>query len=149
MTELNKDTNILIVGLGLIGGSYAKALTKKGYRIKAISKEQNDIDFAISEGFIADGTTDRLEKFIKDADLIILALYPHTLIKWVEENRKFFKGGTIVTDVTGVKEFIINKVHSLMPENVEFIAAHPMAGREKSGVRHSDDSVFKNANYKG
>lgn len=147
MTELNRDTNILIVGLGLIGGSYAKALTKKGYKINAISKEQSDIDFAISEGFIADGTTDKLEEFIKAADLIILALYPHTLIKWVEENRNFFKSGTIITDVTGVKEFIINKVQALMPENVEFIAAHPMAGREKSGVRYSDDSVFKNANY--
>ena len=55
--------------------------------------------------------------------------------------------GTLVTDVTGVKGGIVDRMQALMPEGVEFIAAHPMAGREKCGVQHSDDSVFRGANY--
>lgn len=147
MKQLDLNTDILIVGLGLIGGSYAKALTEKGYTVRAITKEQKDIDYAIKNGFLTEGTVDDIEGFIKKSDLIILSLYPHTLLEWVNKYGKFIRPETLVTDVTGVKEHIINEVQKALPENVEFIAAHPMAGRERSGVEHSDHSVFKGANY--
>lgn len=147
MKQLDLNTDILIVGLGLIGGSYAKALTEKGYTVRAITKEQKDIDYAIKNGFLTEGTVDDIEGFIKRSDLIILSLYPHTLLEWVNKYGKFIRPDTLVTDVTGVKEHIINEVQKALPENVEFIAAHPMAGRERSGVEHSDNSVFKGANY--
>ena len=147
MKQLDLNTDILIVGLGLIGGSYAKALTEKGYTVRAITKEQKDIDYAIKNGFLTEGTVDDIEGFIKKSDLIILSLYPHTLLEWVNKYGKFIRPETLVTDVTGVKEHIINEVQKALPENVEFIAAHPMAGRERSGVEHSDNSVFKGANY--
>ncbi len=147
MKQLDLNTDILIVGLGLIGGSYAKALTEKGYTVRAITKEQKDIDYAIKNGFLTEGTVDDIEGFIKKSDLIILSLYPHTLLEWVNKYGKFIRPDTLVTDVTGVKEHIINEVQKALPENVEFIAAHPMAGRERSGVEHSDNSVFKGANY--
>lgn len=147
MKQLDLNTDILIVGLGLIGGSYAKALTEKGYTVRAITKEQKDIDYAIKNGFLTEGTVDDIEGFIKKSDLIILSLYPHTLLEWVNKYGKFIRPDTLVTDVTGVKEHIIIEVQKALPENVEFIAAHPMAGRERSGVEHSDNSVFKGANY--
>jgi prephenate dehydrogenase len=145
--KLDKNTKILIVGLGLIGGSYAKALSKKGYSVRCITKDSKDIDYALKNGIISYGTTDLDEKLIKDSELIIFALYPTVFMKWIEENQHLFAPGTIITDVTGVKGSVVNNVQSILREDVEFIAAHPMAGREKSGVEYSDDGVFKGANY--
>lgn len=147
MNLLKKDTKILIVGLGLMGGSYAKALTNAGFGVKAITKNQEDIDFALSEGFILGGSTEVTHETVAWADIIVLALYPHTLVEWVGNYGKLIRPGTYVTDVTGVKRSVINAVSEAMPAGVEFIAAHPMAGRESSGVKHSDASVFHGANY--
>lgn len=145
--KLIKKVNILIVGLGLLGGSYAKGLKKLGFTVKAITKDRFSIDYAIENGIIDDGTTDIIPEMISDADLVIFALYPHTFIEWIKENQQYFKAGTIITDVTGVKGSVVNEVQSLLRADVEFIAAHPMAGKEVSGVVNSDDGIFKNANY--
>ena len=145
--ELNFDTKILIVGLGLLGGSYARALTKKGYHVNAIEIRESAISFAKEQGFIEHGCTTPTRDIVGEADLIIFALYPHTLFDWVEEYGSFIKDGTVVTDVTGVKGSVVNRVQSSLPEGVEFISAHPMAGRECGGVENSDDGIFKGANY--
>ena len=147
ITNLDNKSKILIVGLGLIGGSYAKALSKHGYQVKAITRDQKDIDYAVQSGIIADGTTEVNPELIAWSDITVLALYPHTLIDWVKQNAHLFTPGTLVTDVTGVKGTVVADVQSHMPDGVEFIAAHPMAGREKSGVEYSDDAVFRGANY--
>lgn len=144
---LNEVKNILIVGLGLLGGSYAKALTKKGFDVKVITLKQNDIDYAVSEGFISGGTTEVDPDLIADSQLIIFALYPHTFIEWIENYGHLIKSGSVVTDVTGVKGCIVEKVQDMLPQGVEFISAHPMAGKENCGVRNSDDDIFKTANY--
>lgn len=139
--------NVLIIGLGLLGGSYAKALTKKGYNVWAIDLSQESIDYALENKIIQSGTTTVSPEFINFADTVVFALYPNVFIKWAQENGHLFKEGTIITDVTGVKGGVIEKIQSLLPSGVEFISAHPMAGREVSGVQFSDDSIFKNANY--
>lgn len=143
---LNKQSNILIVGLGLMGGSYAEALSKKGYRVFALSLEQRSIDYALARGWILDGGT-QPEKFVGQADIIISALYPGTFIEWVEKYQHLFKSGALLTDVTGVKTDVVKKVQGMLREDVEFVAAHPMAGRERSGVQYADAEVFKGANY--
>lgn len=145
--KLDKNTKILIVGLGLIGGSYAMALSKKGYTVNCITKEQKDIDYAIEKGMVSFGTTVLDETLIKSSELIVFALYPTVFVKWIEENQHLLAPGTIITDVTGVKGSVVNKVQSILRPDVEFIAAHPMAGRERSGVEYSDDKVFNGANY--
>ncbi len=144
---LNKDTRILIVGLGLMGGSYAKALTRRGYRVSAITKEQSSVDYALREGIIAYGTTAIEPELIAGSELIVFALYPHTFIEWIKENQQYFSAGTVITDLTGVKGCVVGTVQDMLRPDVEFIAAHPMAGRELYGVEHSDDSVFRGANY--
>ena len=89
--KLNKDTNILIVGLGVIGGGYASALTDNGYKVKCITKEQADIDYAIERGMIAHGTTEVDPGIVGEADLVIFALYPTVFIDWVEKYQGYFK----------------------------------------------------------
>lgn len=147
MKPFSKDTKILIVGLGVIGGSYAKALSAKGYRVRCITKDQKDVDYAYGLGIIEAGATTVTPSFIQDADLIVFALYPHIFVDWIREYGHLIKEGTLITDVTGVKREIVDTVQSLLPEGVEFIAAHPMAGRESSGVEYSDDRVFHGANF--
>lgn len=147
MIKLDKDTKILIVGLGVMGGSYAKALSKRGYKISCITLEQKDIDYALEHKMIEKGVTYPSPEFIGEADVIVMALYPHTFIEWIKENQKYMKSGAILTDVTGVKGCVVYEVQSLLRPDVEYIPAHPMAGRERSGVEFSDDSVFRGANF--
>ncbi len=138
---------ILIVGLGLLGGSYARVLKRFGFHISAITKEQSSIDYAINEGMIDEGSTELDERIIGNADLVIFALYPHVFVEWIEQNQKLLKSGAIITDVTGVKRSIVYKIQDILRDDVEFIAAHPMAGREVSGVENSTDKMFSGANY--
>lgn len=138
---------ILIVGLGLLGGSYARVLKRFGFHISAITKEQSSIDYALKEQIIDEGSTQIDEKMIGEADLLIFALYPHTFIEWIEQNQSLLKSGALITDVTGVKRNIVYKIQDMLRPDVEFVAAHPMAGREVSGVENSTDKMFVGANY--
>ena len=138
---------ILIVGLGLLGGSYARILKRFGFHISAITKEQSSIDYAINENIIDEGSTELDKRIIGEADLVIFALYPHVFVEWIEQNQGLLKSGAIITDVTGVKGSIVYKIQGILRSDVEFIAAHPMAGREVSGVENSTDKLFIGANY--
>ncbi|MBR4960139.1 MAG: prephenate dehydrogenase [Clostridia bacterium] len=145
MVDVSK--RILIVGLGLLGGSYARVLKRFGFHISAITLSQSDIDYAIRENLIDDGSTEPDEKLIGEADLVIFALYPHIFVEWIETNQKLLKSGALITDVTGVKRSIVYQIQEMLRPDVEFIAAHPMAGREVSGVENSTDKMFIGANY--
>ncbi|MBR5317565.1 MAG: prephenate dehydrogenase/arogenate dehydrogenase family protein [Lachnospiraceae bacterium] len=145
MVDVSKK--ILIVGLGLLGGSYAKVLKRFGFHISAITKDQSSIDYALKEGLIDEGTTEIDKRIIGEADLVIFALYPHIFVEWIEQNQGLLKSGALITDVTGVKGSIVYKIQDMLREDVEFIAAHPMAGREVSGVENSTDKMFVGANY--
>lgn len=145
--KLIKDINFLIVGLGLLGGSYAKGLKNIGFKVNAITKNQEDIDYAIENKIIDRGTTEIDPEIIGEADVVIMALYPHIFVEWIKENQVFFKSGAIITDVTGVKGEVVDTVQSMLRSDVEFIAAHPMAGKETCGVKNSDPSIFIGANY--
>lgn len=138
---------ILIVGLGLLGGSYARALKRFGFHISAITKEQSSIDYAIREQIIDEGSTTLDERIIGDADLVVFALYPKIFVEWIAQNQGLLKSGALITDVTGVKGSIVYKIQDMLRSDVEFIAAHPMAGREVSGVENSTDKIFAGANY--
>ena len=144
---VDTSKKILIVGLGLLGGSYAKVLKRFGFHISAITLEQRSIDYALKEGIIDEGTTELDADMIGDADLVIFALYPHVFVEWIEKNQGLLKSGALITDVTGVKGSIVYKIQEMLRPDVEFIAAHPMAGREVSGVENSTDKMFVGANY--
>lgn len=138
---------ILIVGLGLLGGSYARVLKRFGFHISAITLDQSSIDYALKENIIDEGSTELDEKIIGEADLVIFALYPHVFVEWIEKNQGLLKSGALITDVTGVKRSIVYQIQDMLRPDVEFVAAHPMAGREVSGVENSTDKLFIGANY--
>ncbi len=145
--KLTSDKKILIVGLGLIGGSYAEGFTKKGYFVGAITRSQKSIDYALSKGIISEGTTEVTKEFVSKYDLVIFALYPEQFTNWIEKYQDCFKSGIVISDVTGVKCEIVYKIQSILRKDVEFVPAHPMAGREVSGVENATDKIFSGANY--
>ncbi len=145
--KFDKDTKILIVGLGLIGGSYAEALSSGGYEVGAIDCNADSIAFALEKGWISSGRADTNGEYIGKFDLIVFALYPHIFIDWIKQNQRFIRPGALLTDVTGVKCSVVYEVQKLLRSDLEFIGAHPMAGREVSGVRNAKKEIFTDANY--
>jgi prephenate dehydrogenase len=146
MEWINKS-NILIVGLGLMGGSYAKAFKKFGYHVSAIDKRKEGIEYALQNNIIDEGSSEVDPKLISEADTVIFALYPGVFKQWIIDNQKYFRSGIFITDVTGVKSCVVYDIQSVLRKDVEYIAAHPMAGREVYGVESSDPTIFYNANY--
>lgn len=147
MEYKKKIQEILLVGLGLMGGSYAIALKKKNYRVRAITRTQSSIDYAVDKGIIDEGATEVNEGWVKEADLIIFAIYPQALIEWIDVHGSLIEPGTLVTDVTGVKVAIVAYIQDRLKPGVEFIGSHPMAGREVYGVENATDKIFQGANF--
>ncbi len=145
--KIDKDTNILIVGLGMIGGSYARGLTKKGLKIHAIDTDEDTIEYALENNIIAEGTTEVDPAMTGSADVVIFALYPHIFKEWIRDNQQYLKSGAIITDVTGVKVCVVGDVQNMLRDDCEYIAAHPMAGCERLGIRNSNEKIFHAANY--
>lgn len=141
-----KDKSFLIVGLGLIGGSIAMGLKKWNHKIYAIDIDKKAIDYALSEGIIDEGSTDIDAEIIGKADVIISGLYPALIVDWIAGNQKYFRSGALVTDVTGVKGAVVDKIQSILRPDCEFIGVHPMAGKEVSGVQYADPAIFLPAN---
>ncbi|MBR4452324.1 MAG: prephenate dehydrogenase [Clostridia bacterium] len=145
--KLLNTQNVLIVGLGLMGGSYAKALRRLDFHISAIDTNRDSIDYAVENNIIDEGSCSADSALIEKADIIVFALYPKLIKEWIETNQQYFKSGAIITDVTGVKSCIVYDIQELLRDDVEFIAAHPMAGREVYGVRNSTEKMFRDANF--
>ena len=143
---LDKNNKILIVGLGLLGGSYARCLTKNGYNVYAIDIDESSIEYALNEKIILEGRTKVEKEFVGQFDLLIFCLYPKVFIKWIKKYQDFIKPNAILTDVTGVKKYIISELDNILREDIEFIGHHPMAGREVYGVLNSKEDLFVGAN---
>lgn len=140
-------TRVLVVGLGLMGGSYARALTEQGFPVTAADRDPAALAYALERGWIAGGTAAPARDDVAAASLVVFALYPHAFVEWVREHRADFRPGTLLTDVTGVKQGVVDEVQALLPDGIEFVAAHPMAGRERSGIAYADPALFRGANY--
>lgn len=139
--------NFCIVGLGLLGGSYAMALTEKGHTVTAVDVREEAIDWARRRGIITEGATVGFEPLLERADAVVVCLYPDIAAPWLREHQKHFKPGVLITDVCGVKGHYVDEVQSFLREDAEFIACHPMAGREVSGVEYADCAMFRVANF--
>lgn len=138
---------ILIVGLGVVGGSYAMALKEAGYEeVYGIDTNLDTIKKAEDLGIVKKGYVDGSE-IVESSDLIILSIYPRLVKKFIEDNKNRFKKDTVITDATGIKEMFIKDILEILPSNVDFVFGHPMAGREKKGIDYASSSVFKGANY--
>ena len=144
---LDTSKTYLIVGLGLLGGKYAQVLSQKGYRVTGITHSSETMEFALSRGYVCAGKTEDFEDLVTQADCVIFGLYPTVLLDWVRQYGHLLRPGTMVTDVSGVKRGVVEPVQQALPAGVEFIASHPMAGRETSGIAHSAEVNFAPANF--
>ena len=138
---------IVVVGLGVIGGSFTMALQKAGFDdVYGIDINEESLKKAKSLGLIKEGFTSG-EHIVKEADLIIISLYPRLVKKFILDNKNNFKDGAVITDVTGIKKLFIEDVVNILPPNIDFVFGHPMAGREKKGIDFASSEVFNGANY--
>ena len=139
--------NIVIVGLGVVGGSFAMALKKAGYNdVYGIDVNEETLRKAKELRLIKDGATIGKD-FLKNADLTIISIYPKLVVNFIKENKDFFKTGSVITDATGIKGMFIEEVVNIKPKDVDFVFGHPMAGREKKGIDFETEKVFQGANY--
>jgi prephenate dehydrogenase len=134
-----------IIGLGLIGGTIAKALNKK-HSIIAYDIDKNSLEYAKKEAIIEDYHLD-IDTFLKQNSIIYLCLYPHQIIEFFKVNKDKITTNQLFIEISGIKKALIEQINSLNIPNLNIVYSHPIAGREKSGVFYSDDQIFKGANY--
>ena len=138
---------VAIIGLGLIGGSIARRL--RGFHnctVAAYNRTPETILLALHDGAIDEGSSDAGE-VMEGADLIILCLYPQLNVDFVKNNLSHIKSGAVITDVSGVKTFMVEELAKILPDDVDFVGAHPMAGREVGGYQSATDTLFNNASF--
>lgn len=139
---MNKTVGI--VGLGLIGGSLAKALTKNTpHTVLGYDINQESINNAISDKVISGELT---HETLSECDIVIIALYLKGTTEYIKQNADYFKKGSVIVDCCGVKREIHDEIFELMYEkSVFYIGGHPMAGNEFMGYTASKDGLFDNA----
>lgn len=142
-----RELTFAIVGLGLIGGSYAKAL--RNLKVRKILGL--DISHGIARACLNANMIDEVVEAdgsnLNEADVIICSVYPEAMVGFVKQNVQNFAEGMLMTDATGVKGTMPREIQELLPEGCEFISGHPMAGRQGSGLGMSDAAIFNNSNY--
>ncbi len=134
---------ITIVGLGLIGASYAEGLSKKGYTIYGVDTNIETLEYALSKKMIVEGSKE-LADFLPKSDIIIFAIYPQLILNMLKKYH--FNEKQIITDVCGIKmEYLEEATKLVLPAN--YCSHHPMAGKEKVGIKFADANIFKGANF--
>lgn len=142
-----KNLSFAIVGLGLIGGSFAKALRKLGAK-QIIGVERSAATLAQAEEMkLIDVGMTEADARLQQADVIICAIYPEAIASFIKNNVHNFKKNVLLTDVAGIKNNMITEVQAALLPEMEFISGHPMAGRQSSGLCMADAEIFRNANY--
>lgn len=135
---------ITVVGLGVIGGSFVKALHGLGYDVYGVDTNEETLKQAKDSGYIIEGYVDATS-IVPKSDLTIICLYPSLVLKFIKEMN--FKPGSIISDAVGIKSYFLEEALQIISDDVEFVSGHPMAGREKKGFEYASKEVFKNANY--
>ena len=132
-----------IYGLGLIGGSMAKAYSVAGHTVLGYDKNEASLGYASLAG-ITSGTLD--ESTIPTCDLIFIALYPQAAVKYLENIAPHVSEKTVIIDLCGTKKQICDVGFELARQyGFTFVGGHPMAGTHFSGIKYSKETLFKNA----
>lgn len=138
-----KTLTFAVVGMGLIGGSYAKRLTELGARVFGVNRSAAPLKAALSDGAISAAG----EACLSLADVVIFATPEAVTERFIAEHLGDFKDGAILTDAAGVKTGGAARIEAMLTRGLDFISAHPMAGREGSGYEMADGAIFDGANY--
>ena len=134
-----KNIQFLIIGLGLIGGSVAKRLSKKRFEVLAIDKNKSHLNYAKKTKVIF-GSSEKIDSAKKL--FVIVALPPKILLSNFDKYLDFFHKADFITDCTSVKVSLLNKIRKNKLES-KFILSHPIAGSEKSGFLNSNEDLFR------
>lgn len=135
---------VAVIGLGLIGGSMAKAVHENAN----LEVYGTDADPKVIKMALDEGTLSKELKFdnVSDCDLVIVALYPKDVVSVIKSYSEYMKAGTIVVDCTGVKSPVCNELsQSLLSKGIHFVGGHPMAGKEVAGYVNAESAMFANA----
>ncbi len=133
---------IFIVGLGLIGASYAQRLHQKNHQVYGYDKAESVRKKALMQGVIKDDTIE----LITSSDIVILALYPQANIDFVKTYKHLFTKDQIITDVSGVKTGMVEPIEAMLDGHGQYVSHHPMAGSEKPGFEARNPALFEHAN---
>jgi len=138
--------NIVVVGLGLMGGSLATAL--KGFEEYNVMGVDSDRDTRLyaEENKVADLVTDDVKYAVNHSDVVICCLHPKSTVQFLHEFKDEFMPGSLVMDVCGVKTSIMEAAECL-GDRVDFIGTHPMAGKERGGIINSSGSLFQGSHF--
>jgi prephenate dehydrogenase len=144
-----KNINLSVIGVGLMGGSILKALKDQDNKPKSIKAFDIDKDIlnAVLKKELADVATDDAKEAIKDADLIVISLYPKLGAAFIKDNIAAFKPGCVITDICGVKREVYKEIKDALRSDIHFVGGHPMAGREHKGFSYSTPDLFLGCKY--
>lgn len=132
-----------IVGLGLIGGSFAKAYTKTGHQVIAQDIDNSVYQFALMSDIVEGELT---QDNLKECDLILICTYAGAAIRFLEENGSYIGSGPIVIDCCGIKRVVVDKSMELAQKyGFTYVGGHPMAGTQFSGIKYSKADMYEGA----
>jgi len=138
---------IAIIGLGLIGGSLAMAL-KNFQNAEIVGYDINpDVIAKARKLNICDIVTDNVEAALRNAELVIICIYPDGIIPFLRENAQYLKNGSLITEVCGVKENLAEQICDVLPNNVDYVGIHPMAGKEIEGIDVAEKTLFQGTGF--
>ena len=149
------NLNYGIMGLGIMGGSFARAIQENILEVKeatgkifACDRNEYSLKEALKYSVIDEGfSPENVDEMLKNCDVVIICLYPALIVDFMKEHKTAFKKGAIVTDISGVKAIYKNHFEEFETDDYDFIVGHPMAGGEKEGFVAAKGEYFKNHNY--
>lgn len=143
MADENKTLTVGVAGLGLMGGSFAKAYKAAGHRVYACNRSRDTLEMAIMQN-AADAELTR--ENVKDCDLLLIALYPEATVEYLRSLAPYIASHTVVIDTCGVKRAVCESCFPIAEEHgFTFIGGHPMAGTQFSGYKYSRASMYKDS----
>lgn len=137
---------IAVIGLGIIGGSYCKAIKKHtDHTVIGINRTPE-----VAEQALRDGSIDIIgtKELLGEADIVFLCMYPQACVEFIKEHGRYIKKGALVTDSSGIKRAICPELKKLSEQfGFVFVGSHPMAGKEKNGYSVSEAELFEGASF--
>lgn len=137
---------IAIIGLGVMGGSYAAKLTQLGYTVHGVDPDQKTLDYALEHGLVNSVST-KADEQLYDCTMIVFCIYPSLLKGWLQENQHLLRPGSVIFEISGVKRAVMDDAHDVLRKDLELVSIHPMCGRESKGIENSTPDIFAGSNF--
>lgn len=138
-----KNRPVAVIGLGLMGGSFAERLTELGCFVIGFNRTVETAERALTMGIVKSVDPEDLKK----AEIVIFCTPVKGTLAFLREHADWLKAGAILTDIAGVKDHTWPLIRELLPPGMDFVQAHPMCGREGAGLSQADGTIFRDCNY--